>query len=67
MAPSSDLGAEAHRNLSRRKIDDAGGNKKRRDLARTTFEQRLMFALDDGETADAGSDEDTGAFRNFRL
>src|ERR1017187_3275754 len=47
------LGAEAHGNVSGGEVDDGGGNKKRRDLARAALDERGMFALDHVESADA--------------
>ncbi len=50
------LGAEPHGNMAGRKIDDGGRNKKRRNLARSAFEQCGVFAFDNVEPADAGPD-----------
>ena len=55
------LGAEPDRDLAGREIDDRRRNEKRRDLARAAFEQRLVLALDRGESADARGDEHADA------
>src|ERR1022692_2255261 len=47
------LGAEAHGDVSGGEVDDGGGNKKWRDLARAAFEESCMFAFDHVESANA--------------
>src|SRR5450755_3214376 len=47
------LGAEAHGNMAGGEVYDGGGNEERRDLARSALDQRVMFALDYVESADA--------------
>src|SRR4029079_16577281 len=59
-------GAKSYGHLAGRKIDNAGRNKKRRYLARTAFKQRLMFTLDDGESANTGANKDTHTLGQFR-
>ena len=59
------LGAEAHGDLSGGEIDDGGRNEKRRDLARAAFQQFGVLALDDVESADAGTDVDADALVVF--
>ena len=55
------LGAEAHGDLAGGKVDDRGRNKERRNLARAAFEQSGVFAFDNVESADAGTDVDAYA------
>ena len=50
-------GSEPDRNLARRKIDDAGGDKEWRYFPRPALEKCLMLAFDDRKSADAGTDE----------
>ena len=57
------LGAEADGDLAGGEIDDGGRDEKRRDLAGTAREQRLVLAFDRGEPADARRDEDADARR----
>src|SRR5439155_5088821 len=59
-------GPEPDRNLAGSQIDDAGWNKEWRDLARAAFQESLMLALNDGKSADAGSDENPRSLRQFR-
>ncbi len=56
----------ADADVSRRQVDDGGGNKKRRDFARPAIQQADMLALDDVESADSGSDMYSHALGNFR-
>ena len=53
--------AGADRNVARREVDDGRRNKKRRDARGAFFEQNLVLALDDFESADAAADIDAGA------
>jgi hypothetical protein len=50
------FGAGAHGNVAGREVDDGGGNKKWRDLARAAFHQSGVLAFDDVEPADPGPD-----------
>ena len=65
------LAPNAHGNVSGGEVDDGGGNEEGRDLARSAFEERGVFALDDVESADAGADvnaDHLGVFgRDFQL
>src|SRR5208283_3596080 len=60
------LGAETHGDVAGGKIDDGGGYKERRNLARSTIEKSGVFAFDDIESADAGADVDANALGIFR-
>jgi len=60
------LGSETHGDLAGRKIDDGRGNKERGNLARTALHQCRVFALDDVESADAGTDVYAHALGIFR-
>ena len=59
------LGPESHGNVPGGEVDDGGGNKKRRDLARSAFEERRVFALDHVESADARADMHADVFGVF--
>src|SRR4029079_11643686 len=48
-----------------REINDARRDKKWRNLSRTTFEKCLMFTLDDGEPANAGTDKHSGSLSDL--
>ena len=50
------LESEANRDLTRRKVNNRGRNKERRNLARTAFQILLMFAFDDSKSAYARAD-----------
>src|SRR5207248_8854347 len=54
-------------NLAGREINNAGRNKEGRYFARAAFKQRLVLALDDGESPDAGPDEHAGSFGPFGI
>ena len=58
--------APANADLSGSKVDDGGGNKKRRDLARATGQHGAVFALNNVETADAGANMDADPLGVFR-
>ncbi len=60
------LGPVANGHLAGGQVDDGGRNEKRRDLARAALEERAVLALDRGEPADAGRDEDACARRFLR-
>src|SRR5271156_6775179 len=53
-------------NVTGSEVDDGGGNKKWRDLARTARQVFRMFAFDDVESADAGADVDASGVGDFR-
>src|ERR1019366_6851133 len=56
----------ADADLSGGEVDDAGGNKERRDLSRSAFHQRGVLALDDVKAAYARADVDADVLRVFR-
>ncbi len=59
------FGSEPHGNVPGSEVDDGGRNEERRNLARTAFEQRFVFALDHVESADARADVDAELSRRF--
>ena len=50
------LGAVSHGDMAGGEVDDGGRNEEGRDLARATFDERGVFALDHVESANAGAD-----------
>jgi hypothetical protein len=50
------LGAVLDGNMAGSQVDDRRGDEERRDLARAAIHQRRVFALDDIEAADPGTD-----------
>src|SRR5208283_1842071 len=53
------LGAKTHGDVAGGEVDDGRGNKKRGNLSRAAFDEGGVFAFDDVETADAGTDMNT--------
>ncbi len=55
------LGSVTHGNMPGRQIDNGGGNKEGRNLARAAFHERDVLAFDDVEPADARTDVNADA------
>src|SRR5438874_33404 len=53
--------------MARGKVDDRSWNKERRNTAGTLFQQNLMFALNDFESADSAADVDASTLRFLRV
>ena len=60
------LGAVADGDVAGGQVDDRGGDKERRDLARPAVHQVGVLALDDVEPADAGADVHADVICDFR-